>query len=138
MRVLVVDDHFLARNGIVSLLMANNIEVIGEASDGLEALERARQLTPDIILMDIKMPRCNGLEATRLIKAEMPQIKIIMLTASDDDEYVFEAIKSGADGYLPKIFRDKELLTLLSKVAKGELIYLGEGASIASNPLLMP
>ena len=96
MRVLLVDDHALVRNGIASLLMANNIEVVGEASDGLEALEKARQLKPDIILMDIKMPRCNGLEATRLVKAEMPEIKIIILTVSDDDEDLFEAIKSGA------------------------------------------
>jgi DNA-binding NarL/FixJ family response regulator len=82
MRVLLVDDHTLVRNGIASLLEANNIDVIGEAGDGLEALEKARQLNPDIILMDINMPRCNGLEATRLIKAEMPQIKIIILTAA--------------------------------------------------------
>ncbi len=126
MRVLVVDDHLLARNGIVSLLVANNIEVIGEASDGLEALEKTRQLMPDIILMDIKMPPCNGLEATRLIKTEMPQIKIIILTACDDDEYLFEAIKSGAEGYLSKMFRTEELLALLSKVTEGEGISLDE------------
>ncbi len=127
LRVLVVDDHPLARNGIASLLMANNIETIGEASDGLEALEKARRLKPDIILMDIRMPCCNGLEATRLIKAEMPQIKIIMLTVSDNDEDHFEAIKSGAEGYLMKNIRAEELLALLSKVTKGEGISLEEG-----------
>ncbi len=120
MRVLLVDDHPLVRNGIASLLMANNIEVVGEASDGLEAREKARELKPDTILMDIKMPRCNGLEATRLIKTEMPRIKIIILTACDDDEYLFEAIKSGAEGYLLKTFRAEEFLTLLSEVANGE------------------
>ena len=73
MRVLIVDNHPLARNGSASLLMANNIEVVGDASDGLEALEKARHLKPDIILMDIKMPCCNGLEATRLIKAGKAQ-----------------------------------------------------------------
>ncbi len=118
MRILLVDDHALVRNGIASLLMASNIDDVGEASDGLEALEKARQLKPDIILMDIKMPRCNGLEATRLIKAEMPQTKIIILTACDDDEYLSEAIRSGADGNLQKTFRDEELLTLLSAVAE--------------------
>ncbi len=120
MRVLLVDDHALVRNGIASLLMANNIKVVGEASDGLEALEKARQLKPDIILMDIKMPRCNGLEATRLIKAEMPEIKIIILTVSDDDEDLFEAIKSGAEGYLLKNIRAEEFLALLSGVVRGE------------------
>lgn len=120
MRVLLVDDHALVRNGIASLLRANNIEVVGEASDGLEALEKARELKPDIILMDIKMPRCNGLEATRLIKAEMPEIKIIILTVSDDDENLFKAIKSGAEGYLLKDLRAEEFYALLSRVASGE------------------
>ena len=120
MRVLLVDDHALVRNGIASLLMAHNIKVVGEASDGLEALEKARQLKPDIILMDIKMPRCDGLEATRLIKTEMPEIKIIILTISDDDEDLFKAIKNGAEGYLLKNIRAEEFFTLLSGVVRGE------------------
>jgi len=119
MRVLLVDDHTLVRGSIASLLTASNIDVIGEAGDGLEALEKARQLNPDIILMDINMPRCNGLEATRLIKAEMPQIKIIILTASDDDNQ-FGVVKNGADGYLDKLFLTEELLNLLSEVTRGE------------------
>ncbi len=119
MRVLLVDDHPLVRNSIASLLAAHNIEVVGEASDGLEAVEKARHLNPDIILMDINMPRCNGLEATRLIKTEMPQIKIIILTACYDDEYHSEAVRNGADGYLQKTFRDQELLTILSEVTEG-------------------
>jgi DNA-binding NarL/FixJ family response regulator len=120
MKVLLVDDHALVRNGIASLLTARHIEVVGEANDGLEALEKARQLQPDLILMDIKMPRCNGLEATRLIKAEMPQIKIIILTVSDDEEDLFEAIKSGAEGYLLKNLRAEKFFDLLSGVARGE------------------
>ncbi len=120
MRVLLVDDHALVRNGIASLLTSRNIDVVGEAGDGLEALEKARQLHPDVILMDIKMPLCNGLEATRLIKAEMPEIKIIMLTVSDDDEDLFEAIKSGAGGYLLKNLRAEEFFGLLSGVESGE------------------
>ncbi|MBI2906057.1 MAG: response regulator transcription factor [Chloroflexi bacterium] len=120
MRVLLVDDHALVRNGIASLLTASNIEVVGEAGDGLEALEKARQLKPDIILMDIRMPRSNGLEATRLITSEMPQAKVIILTVSDDDEDLFEAIKSGAVGYLLKNIRAEEFLSLLSGVARGE------------------
>ena len=120
MRVLIVDDHAPIRSDIASLLTANDSEVIGEASDGLEALEKAFHLKSDIILMDIRMPRCNGLEATRLIKAKMPQTKIIILSACGDDEYFSEAIKSGADSYLLKPFKGKELLTLLSEVAGGE------------------
>ncbi len=109
--------------------------MVGEASDGLEAVEKARQLNPDIILMDIKMPRCNGLEATRLIKAEMPQTRIIILTltAGDDDEYHFKAIRSGVDGNLQKSFRDEELFTFLSAVAKGERIYLWRRLLAASS-----
>jgi len=120
MRVLVVDDHALVRNGITSLLKAHNIEVVGEASDGLEALEKVRHLKPDITLMDIEMPHCNGLEATRLIKAEMPTMKVIILTVSDDDEDLFEAIKSGAEGYLPKNIKAEEFLASLSGVSRGE------------------
>ena len=86
MRVLLVDDHALFRAGIASLIRAWGMEVVGEASDGLEALEQTRKLRPDLVLMDIRMPRCNGLEATRLIKAEMPNTKIVMVTVSDDDE----------------------------------------------------
>lgn len=120
MRILLVDDHALVRDGIASLLRAHDIDVVGEASDGLEALEKARQLKPDIVLMDINMPRCNGLEATRLIKTEMPEIKVIMLTVSDDDEDLFEAIKSGAQGYLLKNIRADEFLAFLDGVSKGE------------------
>ncbi len=120
MRVLLVDDHALVRDGIASLLTASGIEVVGEASDGLEALKKTRRLQPDIILMDIKMPRCNGLEATRLIKAEMPKVKIVILTVSDDEEDLFEAIKSGAEGYLLKNIKAEQFLALLSGVDKGE------------------
>jgi DNA-binding NarL/FixJ family response regulator len=120
MRVLLVDDHALVRDGIASLLTASGIEVVGEASDGLEALEKTRRLKPDIVLMDIKMPRCNGLEATRLIKAEMPKVKIVILTVSDDEEDLFEAIKSGAEGYLLKNIKAEQFLALLSGVDKGE------------------
>jgi DNA-binding NarL/FixJ family response regulator len=120
MRVLLVDDHNLVRNGIASLLMAHNIEVAGEASDGLEALQKARQIRPDTILMDINMPCLDGLEATRLIKTEIPNIKIIILTVSEDEENLFEAIKSGAEGYLLKDIKADEFLKLLNGVTMGE------------------
>jgi DNA-binding NarL/FixJ family response regulator len=121
MRVLIVDDHALVRSGIASLLMANDIEVVGEASSGLEAVEKTRCLRPDIVLMDIKMPGCNGLQATHLIKAEMPQTKIVMVTAFDDDEDLFEAMKNGAVGYILKNINAEEFIELLSSVMRGEV-----------------
>jgi len=121
MKVLIVDDHALVRSGIASLLTANDIEVVGEAGNGFEAVEKARLLKPDIIIMDIKMPGCNGLEATRMIKEEMPQAKIVMVTAFDDDEDLFEAMKSGAVGYILKNVKAKEFIDLLSSVMKGEV-----------------
>lgn len=120
MKVLMVDDHPLFLEGLRNLLTARGIEVVGTASHGLEALAQARTLHPDVVLMDIEMPRCDGLEATRLIKAEMPNIKIVMLTVSADDEHLFEAIKSGASGYLLKNVEADRFFELLSGVARGE------------------
>src|SRR3990172_249340 len=120
MKVLIVDDHALFRDGVASLLKAWQMEVVGQASDGLEALEQARTLRPDLVLMDIQMPRCNGLEATRLIKAEMPDTKIVMVTVSDDEEDLFEAIKSGAQGYVLKNMPGEEFGRVLSDIARGE------------------
>ncbi len=120
MRVLLVDDHPLVRDGIASLLRARGLDVVGEASDGLEALYKARLLRPDVILMDIRMPGVNGLEATRLIKTEMPDIKIVILTVSDDDRDLFEAIKSGAEGYLLKSMHADQFFELLESIERGE------------------
>jgi Response regulator containing a CheY-like receiver domain and an HTH DNA-binding domain len=120
MRVLLADDHPLFRDGLATLLQARGMEIVGEASNGLEALEHARILKPDLILMDVNMPRMNGLEATRLIKTEMPETKIVILTVSDDDENLFEAIKSGAQGYLLKSMPSQVFFELLSGVAQGE------------------
>ncbi len=120
MKVLLVDDHPLFLEGLRNLLTARDIEVIGTASDGLEALAQARALRPDVIMMDIEMPRCNGLEATRLIKTEMPEIKIVMLTVLANDEHLFEAIKSGASGYLLKNVKADQFFDLLSGLERGE------------------
>ncbi len=120
MRVLLVDDHPLFLDGLRNLLDARGVEVAGVARDGLEALELARALRPDVILMDIQMPRCDGLRATRLIKAELPEIKIVMLTISAADQYLFEAIKSGAAGYLLKTLDTDEFFELLLGLARGE------------------
>lgn len=119
-RVLIVDDHTLFRDGIASLLLVRGHEVVGEASDGLEAVALARDLKPDLVLMDIQMPNMGGLEATRLIKAEAPDIKVVILTASDAEEDLFEAIKSGAQGYLLKNLKSEVFFDLMSGVANGE------------------
>ena len=120
MRVLLADDHALFRAGIASLLKAWGMETVGQASNGLEALEQARALRPDLVLMDIGMSPCNGLEATRLIKAELPETKIVIVTVSDDDDDLFEAIKSGAEGYLLKDMSEEELGRTLTGIATGE------------------
>ena len=119
MKLLLVDDHALFLQSLKGLLSANGYDVVGTAGNGLEALRQARRLRPDLILMDIEMPECNGLAATRLIKAEMPQIKIVMLTVSSSDEYLFEAIKSGACGYLLKSQSAERFLEFVAQVKRG-------------------
>jgi DNA-binding NarL/FixJ family response regulator len=113
MKVLLVDDHALFLQALKMLLTASNYEVVGTAADGLEALKQARLLLPELILMDIEMPGCDGLAATRLIKAEMPKIKIVILTVSSSDDHLFEAVKSGASGYLLKSQPAERFLDLL-------------------------
>jgi DNA-binding NarL/FixJ family response regulator len=120
MRILIADDHALFRDSLRSLLTARGLEVVGEARDGREAFDLARRLLPDIILMDLAMPGLDGLSATRLISAELPQVKVVILTASDEDAKLFEAIKSGAQGYLLKNLESREFFALLEGVDRGE------------------
>jgi len=119
MRVLLVDDHSLFLQSLKVLLTTSGYEVVGTATDGMEALKQARLLSPELILMDIEMPICDGLVATRLIKAEMPQVKIVMLTVSSSDEHLFEAVKSGASGYLLKSQSADRFLELVAQVEYG-------------------
>ncbi len=119
MKVLLVDDHPLFLEGLHNLLVSEGIQVIGMAHDGLEALAQARRLRPQVILMDIQMPNCDGVAATRLIKAEMPEIKIVMLTMSEDDNDLFEAVKSGASGYLLKRLEAADFFSYLTELQAG-------------------
>lgn len=120
MRVLIADDHPLFRDGLRSLLDARGIEVVGEAQNGREAVELTRKLRPDVVLMDLAMPEVNGLTATRLICADQPEVKVVILTASEDDSNLFESIKSGAQGFLLKNLASEQFFTLLEGVARGE------------------
>ncbi|HXF82473.1 MAG TPA: response regulator transcription factor [bacterium] len=121
-RVLIVDDHHLFRRGVCALLAGReDIEVVGEATNGREAIERARELMPDVVLMDIKMPELDGLAAARQLKAEMPYVRIIMLTVSETDEDLFEAIKAGASGYLLKNVDPDQLIASVQQVQRGEV-----------------
>jgi DNA-binding NarL/FixJ family response regulator len=119
-RVLLADDHPLFRNGVASLLAARQFEVVGQAGTGLEAVRLAEALRPDLILMDIRMPGLDGLAATRLIKSAQPEVRIVILTVSEDDADLFEAIKSGAAGYLPKSLEADQFFALLEAVLRGE------------------
>jgi DNA-binding NarL/FixJ family response regulator len=119
LRVLLVDDHSLFLEGLRNLLVSEGIEVVGMAHDGLDALVQARHLRPDLILMDIQMPHCDGVSATRLITAELPECKVVMLTISEDDQDLFEAIKSGASGYLLKRLDATEFFAYLNELRSG-------------------
>lgn len=119
MRILLADDNRLLVEGLTNLLSAHGLEVVAVASDGHEALARARVHRPDVVLMDVRMPRCDGITATRLIKAEIPDTRIVMLTSSTDDEDLFEGIRSGACGYLLKSVSGDELLEGLAGLEQG-------------------
>ena len=122
MRVMLVDDQPLVRNGIASLLQSRGHEVVAEASNGREALDIVKDAAPDVILMDIRMPEMGGLETTRLLKAQYPDITIVMLTVSDDEQDLFEAVKSGAHSYLLKDLEAAEFFEALDSIQRGEAV----------------
>ncbi|MBM4431001.1 MAG: response regulator transcription factor [Chloroflexi bacterium] len=120
-RVLVVDDHTIVRDGICSLLsLVGDIEIVGEASNGKDALEKLAQLAPDVVLMDIAMPLINGLEATRRIRKEFPHCKVLVLTQYDDREQIFSLIEAGARGFITKVAASSELAMGIRAVHRGE------------------
>jgi two-component system nitrate/nitrite response regulator NarL len=122
-KVLIVDDHPLIRRGLSTVIAeAEGITLVGEASDGLQAIKRARDLSPDVVLMDIMMPTMNGVEATAVILRNQPWLKVMMLTISDKEEDLYSAIKAGASGYLLKNVRPPELVDAIEQVVQGGAI----------------
>ena len=121
LRILLVDDHLLFRKGLAQMLSAQpDFVIVGEATHGVEAVELAQQLEPDLVLMDINMPICNGLEATSRIKAQMPKMRVVMLTVSDDEADLADAVRCGADGYLLKDLQPEVLFDQLRRLTSGE------------------
>lgn len=120
MRIVLADDHTLFRDGVSSLLCAWGHDVVGYASDGAEAIVLAAELRPDLILMDVGMPGMGGLEATRRIALAQPDVSIVMLTVSEDEDDLFQAIKAGARGYLLKNLESAQLRSMIEAVGRGE------------------
>ncbi len=129
-KVLVVDDHAILRDGIRSILESQaDIDVVGEADDGVKAVENVKDLQPDIVLMDLSMPRLNGLEATRIIKDNNPQTKVVILTQYDNREHILPALRAGASGYVLKRSGRREMLNAIRHVYE-------EGAFLTNNVLM--
>lgn len=126
MRILVADDHALFRDGIVSLLIASGFEIVGQAENGLQAVEAALSLRPDLVLMDVSMPEMSGLKALREIKRLAPEIQVVMLTISDDDNDLLTAIQTGARGYLLKNLNSKAFFEGLEALKRGEVAMDGK------------
>lgn len=120
-RVLICDDHALFRRGLTMVLESEDgIEVVGEAEDGSEAVTKAEELAPDVVLMDVRMPRVSGIEATRTIAENVPTTKILMLTVSDEEDDLYDAIKAGATGYLLKEISIEEVASAIRAVVSGQ------------------
>jgi DNA-binding NarL/FixJ family response regulator len=130
-RVLIVDDHTLVRDGIKALLsLVADIEVVGEAANGREAIAKAQELLPDVVLMDLSMPVMSGLEATRRIRKEFPKMRVLALTQYDDSEYVIPVIEAGACGFVTKMMAFSELASAIEAAYRGDS-YLSPSAAAA-------
>ncbi|MBH0099851.1 response regulator transcription factor [Salinibacterium sp. NSLL150] len=138
-RVVVADDHPIVRSGIVGLLgSADDIEVVGEASDGTEAVALATQLSPDVVLMDLRMPGLGGAEATAQLVAARPDVRVLILTTYESDENILTAIEAGASGYLLKAAPQEEILAGLRSVARGEVALAPSIAALLVNRMREP
>jgi len=120
-KVLIADDHVIVREGLIALLnMADDIKVVGEAADGREAIDMTKRLRPDVVLMDIRMAKLDGVQATREIRARFPDVRVIALTNYDDDEYVFDCLRYGASGYLMKDVSPEDLVKAIKSAVEDE------------------
>lgn len=127
-RILIAEDQQLVRQGLVALLAVDDVTIVGEAEDGKGALEMARSLSPDVVLMDLSMPELDGVEATRRIKQVAPQVRVLVLTVANCERRVAEALAAGADGYALKKLGHAELMAAINAVCAGKT-YLGPGLS---------
>lgn len=123
-RIVLADDHALIRSGIATLLQGSkDIEVVGEASNGEEALERIRELNPDVVVIDLSMPKLSGIEATKIITKRFPSTRVIVLTMHENEEYIYQIVRSGAGGYVLKSAGKEELSSAIRAVAAGEKFF---------------
>ena len=136
-KALLVDDHAIMRDGIRALIdLHDDIEIVGEASEGREAIEKARELVPDVVVMDIAMPGMDGLEVTRRIMKESPKVKVLILTQHDNREYILSAIKAGTAGYIPKRALGSELVAAIRSVHEGgSFLYPSAAAALIKDYL---
>lgn len=134
-RLLIVDDHAVLRDALRALLsLSEDMEIVGEASDGVEAIEKVQELQPDVVVMDLYMPKMDGLEATHRIKKDYPRVKVLVLTQYDNKEYILSAIKAGASGYLPKKALSSELITAIRSVYQGNpFLYPSVASALIEN-----
>src|SRR6266850_2016567 len=136
-KILVADDHPVVRKGLQSCLAKQDrLRIVGEASDGDEALKRTRELVPDVVLMDISMPRMNGLAVTELIRKEVPKVKVLVLSVHNNREYIFRIIQAGAHGYVSKEASPEELFRAIESVFVGEAFFTPEIARAALTQLV--
>lgn len=138
-RILIVDDHSLFRSGIKLVLQRQDeFEVVGEAGDGLEGVKRAKQLKPDVVLLDLHMPGTSGLEALRLLVEDVPETQVVMLTVSEDTEDLLETLRAGARGYLLKNIDTEFLLESIRRAARGESVMSPQIAHVLADSLRAP
>lgn len=136
-RILVADDHPVVRKGLQACLAKQDrLKLVGEAEDGDEALAKAKELSPDVILMDINMPRMNGLAVTEVLRKECPKVKVLVLTIHNNREYIFRIIQSGAHGYVSKEAPPEELFKAIESVAEGEPFFSADIARAALNQIV--
>lgn len=138
-RVLVADDHTLVRTGLVKILTEDGVcEVVAEASDGLEAVKKAIETRPDVVVLDITMPRLSGIEAVRRIRQELPAVRILALTVHDEEEYVLHMVKAGASGYLVKDSAARELLDAVVALHRGQGYFGPQAARVLADRYARP